>query len=118
MSGWLATFVHVVDDEGETHILGPEDDVPGWAAKRITNPKAWAGSPSLESAAGGGDGRKQGTSPSGSGAAPGGPPPKAGAGSGLEAWLAYAKDQGFDIDGEPKRDELIAALEAAGVPTE
>lgn len=37
----LAYFVHVVDADGESHAFGPEDDVPGWAAKAITNPSAW-----------------------------------------------------------------------------
>jgi len=37
----LARYVHVTDDKGEQHVFGPDDDVPGWAAKVITNPAAW-----------------------------------------------------------------------------
>lgn len=37
----LVYSVHVVDDQGETHVFGPDSDVPGWAVKAITNPSAW-----------------------------------------------------------------------------
>ncbi|QXW04013.1 hypothetical protein [Rhodococcus globerulus] len=37
----LITFVHVADESGVGHAFGPGDEVPGWAAKRITNPAAW-----------------------------------------------------------------------------
>lgn len=48
-----------------------------------------------------------------------GPPPKAGAGSGTDAWLAYART--FDdvqVADDAKRDEIIAALTTAGHPVE
>lgn len=38
----LATWVHVIDDGGRYHVFGPGDEVPEWAASRITNPAAWA----------------------------------------------------------------------------
>lgn len=41
----LATFVHVTDDKGASHVFGPADEVPAWAASKITNPKAWAEAP-------------------------------------------------------------------------
>lgn len=50
--------------------------------------------------------------------APDGPPPKSGAGSGVEAWAAYAAAQGVEIPEGAKRDDIVAALETAGVPTE
>ena len=37
----LAAFVHVQDEQGAMHVFGPGDDVPAWAAEKITNPKAW-----------------------------------------------------------------------------
>jgi hypothetical protein len=37
----LAYYVHVEDDKGEPHVFGPEDTVPNWAAKKITNDSAW-----------------------------------------------------------------------------
>jgi hypothetical protein len=44
----LAAYVHVQDDQGATHVFGPADDVPAWAAEKITNPKAWEGSEESE----------------------------------------------------------------------
>lgn len=33
--------VYVLDDSGEVHSFDPGDDVPDWAAKKITNPDVW-----------------------------------------------------------------------------
>lgn len=38
----LAYHVHVVDDNGDIKVFGPDDTVPAWARKKITNPSAWA----------------------------------------------------------------------------
>lgn len=38
----LASFVHVHDAEGNSHVFGPADTVPERFAKLITNPAAWA----------------------------------------------------------------------------
>ncbi|MET7395614.1 hypothetical protein ABZS66_19200 [Dactylosporangium sp. NPDC005572] len=45
------------------------------------------------------------------------PPPRAGAGSDRESWAAYATRNGVDVAADAKRDEIIAALDTAGVPT-
>lgn len=38
----VVASVHVRDDEGTTHVFGPDDDViPAWARAKITNPAAW-----------------------------------------------------------------------------
>lgn len=37
----LVSFVHVADENGVSHVFGPGDEVPGWAAEKVTNPKAW-----------------------------------------------------------------------------
>jgi len=42
----LATFVHVTTNEGVSHVFTPADEVPAWAASKITNPKAWEVPPS------------------------------------------------------------------------
>lgn len=42
MSKKLVYYVHVEDDQGTPHTFGPDDSVPVWAAKKITNPSAWA----------------------------------------------------------------------------
>lgn len=45
-------------------------------------------------------------------------PPRAGAGSGGGAWRAYAEDHGVAVPDDAGRDDVIAALDAAGVATE
>jgi len=41
----LISSVHVADESGVSHVFGPSDAVPSWAAARITNPAAWDGPP-------------------------------------------------------------------------
>jgi hypothetical protein len=38
----LAAWVHVTGADGRNHVFGPDDEVPAWAARTITNPAAWA----------------------------------------------------------------------------
>jgi hypothetical protein len=78
----------------------PDKDV----AEQITNPKAWADTADADSGAESGDGS--------------GIPPKGGAGSGKDAWKAYADSLGVAVDDDATRDDIVAALEAAGHPTE
>lgn len=80
---------------GRTYLAGsvPPDDV----ADLITNPKAWeaeAGSSNAD-----------------------GPPPQSGKGSGVEAWRNYAADNEVVVGEDATREEIIAELDAAGVPT-
>lgn len=39
----LTRTVYLRGDDGTLHAFRPGDDVPGWAAERITNPSAWDG---------------------------------------------------------------------------
>ena len=41
----LNTYVHVHDKDGISHAFGPDDTVPEWAEKAITNPDVWAEAP-------------------------------------------------------------------------
>ncbi len=137
----LNNFVHIKHPEtGQAHVFGPADPVPAWAQAAITNPKAWAIAPEqpapaaakapsapttakpavkpVEAAAsavavndvaandGGGD---DSAKPK--------PPPKSGAGSGKEAWSAYATSLGAEVKPEATREDIIAAIEQAGFPT-
>lgn len=43
MARKLATYVTLLDENGDRHTFGPDDDVPAEFAERITNPDAWAG---------------------------------------------------------------------------
>lgn len=45
-------------------------------------------------------------------------PPRRGAGSGRDAWADYAARSNVEIAVEATRDDIIAALDEAGVPTE
>lgn len=46
------------------------------------------------------------------------PPPKAGPGSSRARWVEYAAAYGIAVTDDETRDEIIAACEAAGVPTD
>jgi hypothetical protein len=46
------------------------------------------------------------------------PPPKAGPGSSRARWVEYAAANGIAVTDDETRDEIIAACEAAGVPTD
>ncbi|GAA1714498.1 hypothetical protein [Brachybacterium phenoliresistens] len=46
------------------------------------------------------------------------PPPKAGKGSGPEAWRAYAEKVDVEVPADASREDVIAAVDAAGKPTE
>lgn len=39
-------------------------------------------------------------------------PPRTGAGSGFEAWHAFATAQGIDVPEDAKRDDIIALVDA------
>jgi hypothetical protein len=42
-------------------------------------------------------------------------PPRSGRGSGIDAWRQFAEQNGVDTDDEMSRDDVIAAVESAGV---
>lgn len=46
------------------------------------------------------------------------PPPRSGAGSSTDAWANYAETMGVQVPLDAERKEIIAALDAAGVPTD
>lgn len=96
--------VHLHDDDGVLVSLLPGDDVPGWAVGRI-------GEHAL--ATGEDDGVDEADDD-----AHDAPPPKAGKGSGEDKWRAYAERHGVDVPEAEGRDDVIAALESAGVPVE
>lgn len=98
MAGKLTGYFGVRDRLGNVCSFGPDDDVPAWAAKQITNPSAWEG----------------GSAPD-SGGSDDGPPPRAGKGSGREAWEKYATDNGVEVDPEWSRDEIIDELDDRGI---
>jgi len=104
----LNCFVPVMDDVLQVHVFGPDDEVPVWAVAKITNPDVWAIS----------GGRAHQAE------IPHEVPPRRGAGSSTDAWRAHAVTQvaaaglNIDIPDDATRNDIIAALEAAGLRTE
>lgn len=92
--------------------FGPGDKVPAAAAKLITNPKAWDEAPAVESPLAEAD-----VQPSGDDTASI-VPARAGKGSSKDAWVSYAALHDVKHDPDASRDEIIAAVESAGVPVE
>lgn len=121
----LAVTVYVHDELGEVHRFTPEDSVPVWAQKRITNPDAWATAPSMSGSTQAAEAAPEPTTGSGDSGAPdvtvvppndpgsASPPPKGGRGSGLGPWIAYADSIGVSVAEGATKDEVIAAVEAA-----
>jgi len=120
MPGRLRTHVHVRDEKNVAHVFGPDDEVPRWAAAKITNPKAWAQQPEIV------EDDDPATVPASSGAAEqtpagggsqdsagGARPPKVGAGSSREVWAAYAAVRGLELPESASKADIIAAVEAA-----
>lgn len=98
----LKSSVHVTDDNGTPHVFAAGDVPPEWAAKKIVNPKAWAeDSAPAERAP-----RDPSTVP-----------PMSGSGSGMADWTAYAEAHNVDISEAKTRADVVALLDAAGVPT-
>lgn len=138
----LKAYVALFDAKGEVHSFGPGDEPPAWAAKKITNPKAWEGdSPAADEPDESGKdaeieqlkaelARLQAASPAGAGTpgsetSPGGggdiePPPLAGPGAGRDSWAAYAANfaDKVQVGEDDKRDEIVAKLRDAGIRVE
>jgi hypothetical protein len=95
MARQLATHVWVQSDDG-TGWFGPDDDLPEWAAKAITNPGCFVQDAASDD----------------------GPPPKGGPGSGKQAWVDYASAHNIEVPDSASKDDIITALESAEVPTE
>lgn len=100
MGARLAVNVVVLGPSGEPRAFLEGDTVPDWAADQI-GPHCFEDGDDAEEAS-----------------AEGTPPPKSGRGSSVEAWAAYADAHDVTVDDDAKREDIIAACEAAGVPTE
>jgi hypothetical protein len=106
MARELAGTVYLPGENGETAVFRAgtaERDLPAEVRKQITNPSAWNGDaePAAAQRASEGD-----------------VPPKGGVGSTRDAWAAYADSHDVEFNDDATRDEIIAACEAASVPTE
>lgn len=116
-----AFAVYVQDEEGVIHGFLPGQVVPAWAAKKMGDhcfaPEDSADDPAEEPSVP--DAAEDPADPDeDEDEAPAGPPPRHGAGSGEPAWRKYAEDNGVNVDGLSKRDEIIDAIKRSGVPVE
>ena len=92
----LNTFVTVHSADGDSITFGPDDELPTWAEKAISNPNVWDEAPEAQTEETGADGE----------------PPRAGAGSGLDAWKTYAAAQGIEVPEDAKREDIFALVDA------
>jgi hypothetical protein len=104
--------IHIAGENGEVVTLLPGDEIPGWAAKKVTNPRV-TGQESEDEAA---PSPLSDDVPGAADNADAGPPPHAGPGSGKAAWQEYAASQGVAVDDDSRKEDIIAACEEAGVP--
>jgi hypothetical protein len=86
--------IWVTGKDGEPFCITPDADIPNWAVDQLD-------SRHFENASGAD-----------------GPPPKSGKGSGVQAWAEYAATNRVEVAEDATRDDVIAALDAAGIPTE
>jgi len=97
----LLTHVHVYDERGETHVFGPDDEVPEWAARKMgAHVFADDKHPFPDDADGDGEtDRVYGSEPA-----------RSGKGSGRDAWAAFAAEKDHPVDADAGRDQIIAEL--------
>lgn len=85
-------------------MYGPDDDVPAAHAKLIGD-HAWEDGSADEGVDDDGiDSREAGTVP-----------PRGGAGSGVEEWRSFARENGVSVGDEESRDSIIGKCEDAGL---
>jgi predicted component of type VI protein secretion system len=106
----LARHVHVRDERGRPHVFGPSDELPAWAAAKITSRTAWASDPAAPSASDtpADTAADQPEQPR--------PPARSGRGSSTAAWAAHAEALGVEIPADADRDDIVEAIRAAGHP--
>lgn len=111
-----AGFVHVLDERNTPVAFGPHDDLPDWAVRQM-GPHVFEGG---KHPTGDYPGAKKKPEPDSGDLdrEPGAIPPKNGKGSGRDNWAAYANDVEVNIPAAATREEIIAAIDAAGKPTE
>lgn len=99
MARKLNTNVHAVatDKDGNllSQVFGPDDDVPAWARKAITNPKVWDGDAD--------DSDEDSDAPL----------ERPAGNASREDWAAYAAQEGVELEPDMKRDDIKAAVDLA-----
>lgn len=124
----LATAVHVHDDVHGDKVFAPGDELPSWASKLITNPKAWADAPDTAAAAKDADADSAAKAKKADKPAEGdktaaadkssatptsttGKPPMVRSGSDTAAWHSYAtKNLGIEVPDGSNRAAIVALV--------
>lgn len=108
----LNTYVHAVEiledgSHGRSVTFGPDDTVPDWAARSISNPDVWAEQPAQEplSVPDQEPDRDPGQDPVKE-------PPRGGPGSSAEAWRDFAKARNLDVPNDASARDIQAAWDA------
>lgn len=134
----LKVLVTVHDEQGVAHLYGPNDTLPAWARKKITNPNVWDGDDAAEAPVptpepnptpevnGEGPAEEPEDEPADEpdepedepaddvdGVVTDGAPPRAGKGSSLDNWKTWADEQGVQYPDDVKKGDLIALVDAA-----
>lgn len=104
LAGTNAVHLH---KDGVLHSFLPGDEVPEWAAARITNPHTRSEvDQAMPVPAEGDDVDAELDRPSGM-------PAKSGPAASRQVWEDYAVSRGIEVEPDWKRDDIIAAVEAA-----
>lgn len=122
-----AAPVHIHGPDGQTHVFSPGDEVPADLARRVSNPDVWGDNAEVDET----PEVPSDTPPPPATPAPKAPvedddshesdseiPPKSGPEGSRAAWAEYAESVGVTVTSTMKRNEIIAAVESAGHPTE
>ena len=104
----LVYTVYLTDKDGKLHTFSPGSDVPQWARQAIDNPLAWDSAPDP-----GGESASENTDKADSSE---GPPPQSGPGASRKVWADWAAKHKVTVESDWKRDDIIDACKAAGVP--
>jgi hypothetical protein len=104
----LLTHVHVYDDRSESHVFGPDDVLPEWAAREMGSHVFEGGTHPFPDEDGDGESDR----------GVGVEPPRSGKGSGRDTWVAFASEKEFGTESTMTRDQIIAAMFEAKVISE
>lgn len=91
-------------ETGTVHIVAAGSPTPAWAEALIGNDELYD------------DEAADGPAPASQ--EPSAAPPKSGPGSGRDAWAAYAQASGHPAADGAGRDDIVSALQSAGIATE
>lgn len=103
----------LVHDIAHGSVIVPAGEAPEWVIPLIVNPAVWATPPEIPESDDSAEGDTSGGEPS-AGGEPLERPNESGPGSALDKWVAYAAAHEVEHASDATRDEIVAAVAAAG----